>query len=301
MPARTRSAAARRHACYAVSPERLPPQSCARWRCSSRARAGELVDALRARMKAAAQALRFEEAARLRDQLFAIERSLERQKIATTETIDQDVFGLPPRGGPAADLRALRPAGPAQRRTGVPVHRPGVPRRRAARQLREPLLRRGQLRPRRGAAPAAAGGRAARRWPSCSPRSAGGGCACSCPSAARSSELVEMARRTPSRRFSDAAPEPGRDGGGPRAARRTRSHLAALPRRMECFDISHFQGASIVAAQVAMTDGELDRARYRRFRIKRVQAQDDFASHVRGGHPPAAARAGGRPTCPTCW
>jgi excinuclease ABC subunit C len=47
---------------------------------------------------------------------------------------------------------------------------------------------------------------------------------------------------------------------------------------MECFDISHFQGSSIVASQVAMTEGELDRARYRHFRIKSVQAQDDFAS-----------------------
>jgi len=57
-----------------------------------------------------------------------------------------------------------------------------------------------------------------------------------------------------------------------------RLYLTAVPRRMECFDISHFQGASIVASQVAMTDGELDRSRYRRFRIKSVQAQDDFAS-----------------------
>src|SRR5262249_2152321 len=54
----------------------------------------ELLDALRTRMKAAAQDLRFEQAARLRDQLFAIERSLERQKIATTEAVDQDVFGF---------------------------------------------------------------------------------------------------------------------------------------------------------------------------------------------------------------
>jgi excinuclease ABC subunit C len=59
---------------------------------------------------------------------------------------------------------------------------------------------------------------------------------------------------------------------------RDRLHLAAVPRRMECFDISHFQGASIVASQVAMTDGELDKSRYRHFRIKSVQAQDDFAS-----------------------
>jgi excinuclease ABC subunit C len=59
---------------------------------------------------------------------------------------------------------------------------------------------------------------------------------------------------------------------------RDRLHLSRLPRRIECFDISHFQGSSIVASQVAMTDGDLDRARYRRFRIKSVQVQDDFAS-----------------------
>src|SRR5215468_793277 len=57
-------------------------------------KAGELVEALRARMKAAVENLRFEDAARVRDQLFAIERSLERQKIAVTEPLDQDVFSL---------------------------------------------------------------------------------------------------------------------------------------------------------------------------------------------------------------
>jgi excinuclease ABC subunit C len=50
-------------------------------------RGRELLDLLAFRMKAAAQGQRFEQAARLRDQLFAIERSLERQKIATTEPI----------------------------------------------------------------------------------------------------------------------------------------------------------------------------------------------------------------------
>src|SRR5262249_41222611 len=56
----------------------------------------ELLDALRTRMKTAAQELRFEQAARLRDQLFAIERSLERQKIATTGTTAQAALGYHP-------------------------------------------------------------------------------------------------------------------------------------------------------------------------------------------------------------
>jgi excinuclease ABC subunit C len=55
-------------------------------------------------------------------------------------------------------------------------------------------------------------------------------------------------------------------------------NLRNLPRRMECFDISHFQGSSIVASQVAVTDGETDKSRYRRFKIKTLEKQDDFAS-----------------------
>jgi excinuclease ABC subunit C len=47
---------------------------------------------------------------------------------------------------------------------------------------------------------------------------------------------------------------------------------------MECYDISHFQGSSIVASQVAVTDGETDKSRYRRYKIKTLEKQDDFAS-----------------------
>jgi excinuclease ABC subunit C len=57
-------------------------------------KANELVEGLRLRMKRASQELKFEEAARIRDQLAAIERSLERQQVATTDFKDQDVFAF---------------------------------------------------------------------------------------------------------------------------------------------------------------------------------------------------------------
>ena len=47
---------------------------------------------------------------------------------------------------------------------------------------------------------------------------------------------------------------------------------------MECFDISHQQGTSIVASQVASVDTEPDPASYRRYRLKTVTQNDDFAS-----------------------
>jgi excinuclease ABC subunit C len=53
--------------------------------------------------------------------------------------------------------------------------------------------------------------------------------------------------------------------------------LSHLPRRMECFDISHGQGREVVASCVVFTDGVPDKARYRRFKMTNEQ-NDDFAN-----------------------
>src|SRR5690242_9239244 len=66
----------------------------------------ELVDRLRARMRGAAADLRFEEAARARDQLVAVERSLEKQRVLMADDADRDVFGLY-REGPDLVLAVL--------------------------------------------------------------------------------------------------------------------------------------------------------------------------------------------------
>ncbi len=54
--------------------------------------------------------------------------------------------------------------------------------------------------------------------------------------------------------------------------------LAAPPHRIEGFDISNISGTFAVASLVSFRDGRPDRSNYRRFRIKTVQGQDDFAS-----------------------
>jgi excinuclease ABC subunit C len=53
--------------------------------------------------------------------------------------------------------------------------------------------------------------------------------------------------------------------------------LSHLPRRLECFDISHGQGREVVASCVVFTDGVPDKARYRRFKMTNEQ-NDDFAN-----------------------
>src|SRR5882762_336984 len=54
--------------------------------------------------------------------------------------------------------------------------------------------------------------------------------------------------------------------------------LAGPPQRIEGFDISNISGTFAVASLVSFRNGRPDRANYRRFRIKTVEGQDDFAS-----------------------
>lgn len=56
--------------------------------------------------------------------------------------------------------------------------------------------------------------------------------------------------------------------------------LKNSPRRIECFDISHFSGEATVASQVVFIDGEPKKSEYRRFRIKTLEKGkiDDFAA-----------------------
>lgn len=55
-------------------------------------------------------------------------------------------------------------------------------------------------------------------------------------------------------------------------------HLKSLPRRMECYDISHISGTNKVASMVVFKDGKPSKKDYRKFKIKTVKGSNDFAS-----------------------
>ena len=54
--------------------------------------------------------------------------------------------------------------------------------------------------------------------------------------------------------------------------------LPEPPKRIECFDISHIQGAETVASMVVWEDGKMKKTDYRKFIIRSVEGVDDFAS-----------------------
>ena len=55
-------------------------------------------------------------------------------------------------------------------------------------------------------------------------------------------------------------------------------NLPEAPRRIECFDISHIQGTDKVASMVVWEDGKMKKSDYRKFIIRTVVGNDDFAS-----------------------
>jgi excinuclease ABC subunit C len=75
--------------------------------------------------------------------------------------------------------------------------------------------------------------------------------------------------------------------------------LPAIPRRIECFDISTIQGADTVASMVVCEDGRMRKGEYRKFRIRGVAGSDKPAAtnaqpsflNARGAPPPLAAAA----------
>ena len=236
-------------------------------------REGELVDRLRRRMQEAASAQRFEDAARVRDQLVAVERSLEKQRVLMSDEADRDVFGLY-REGPELVLAVLSmrrgklqdartypfrhqefPAeetlssflalyyeqNPAPEEVLLPLEVEG------AWALAEVLSdRRGRkvklLTPQRGA----------------------------------KADLLEVAARNAAQGFKSWHEKDERRDEALAALTRA-LHLAREPRWMECYDISTFQGALAVGSGVSMKDGEPDKASYRRYKVKGVAGQDDFA------------------------
>ena len=59
---------------------------------------------------------------------------------------------------------------------------------------------------------------------------------------------------------------------------RVKLHLRNAPKLIECYDISNLQGAMVVGSQATFDEGEPQKALYRRYRIRTVEGQDDFAS-----------------------
>src|SRR2546428_127150 len=98
--------------------------------------------------------------------------------------------------------------------------------------------------------------------------------------AAEMRNMIEDVRRTtkPTRRFTRHSLPSAIDPLAEVQALADALRLPRLPRVMECFDISNISTTHVVASMVCFRDGVPDKDCYRRYRVRTVEGQDDFAS-----------------------
>ena len=235
----------------------------------------ELVRDIDGRMKGASGELEYERAAVYRDQLRAVERAQEEQRVAGVQKSDQDVIGfhrqgdqvevavLSMRGGRLVSVRTL-----ALRRVAVPndemlaaflrqhyAERTSLPdevlvpvtiemSEALEELLSENRKRRVQVvEPKRGA----------------------------------KAKLLDLARENAEHAFNEK--ERAREDVEARLEELQRQlRLPVLPRRIECVDISHTGGEETVAVFVALQNGVPAKERYRSFRVKGGGGGDDYAA-----------------------
>jgi excinuclease ABC subunit C len=233
----------------------------------------QLVRQLQNRMEVAADALHFEDAARLRDKIRAIERTQERQQMVAHWGADQDIVGMYREGGfIEAQVLFVRQGKLTGNQTYsfedfelpdeevvealltqfyqgeryipdeilVPVDLEDAEVR--AEYLGERKGKRAEIfRPQRG----------------------------------DKLRLLQMAAENAAQSFRERQ-DADRKRERMSEELQRRLHLRNAPKRIECFDISNIQGRVAVGSMVTFDEGEPDKNRYRRFRIKTVPGADDF-------------------------
>lgn len=241
----------------------------------------ELTDGLAARMKTAADELEFEVAARLRDQLRAIETTLTAQQVVGTAALDQDAIGMYREGGQVEfavlHVRQGKLLG-SQAYSAKGLEHPDsevladfV----SSYYAKAPLLPDEVLLPapiaEDDAAPLAAWLRERK----------GKKVALLTPERGDRRKLTRLADRNAASNFVTRRNR-AEDREAALERLRLRLQLSKLPRVIECFDVSHIQGSDTVASMVVFADGVPDKSRYRSFRVKGLGAGDDEA-HLRQG------------------
>jgi len=238
-------------------------------------KADELTGQLTGRMKDASGKLEFERAAQLRDQLHAIERSLEKQRTVLGDLLDQDVLGFY-REGPALEIHFLffrngRLTGGRSFGFG----KQEFPSEELLSSFLDQYYESGAFIPKELLLPVHLADAEMREvWLS---EKKGERVRVHVPERGEKVRLVEMAMENARQSYEEKA-RSQKSQLEALTRLQSRLRLPRLPRRIECFDISTFQGQLTVGSQVVFSDGEPDKSGYRLFKVRGEAAGDDFAS-----------------------
>jgi excinuclease ABC subunit C len=250
----------------------------------------ELLDRLSARMKDAALRTEFELAAEIRDQIRALEVTLQEQRVVSADFVDQDVVGyhrdgialeivvMSIRAGKLSGNRAFSFSGQEFPDAELISSFIGLYYDMGASvpdelllpiEIEDAALKAEWLAERR-AAQAVAGTRRTK-------------VEVLVPQRGDRRKLIDLARKNAAASFASRR-NARADTELALGKLQKRLKLARLPRTIECYDVSHIQGFATVASMVVFVDGRPDKARYRTYKVRAPAAatgdrkNDDFAS-----------------------
>lgn len=240
----------------------------------------ELVKRLTRRMEEASEKLEFERAAELRDQLRAVQKVLEKQKVISSGTEDQDAVAMA-RGVDECSVMVFFIRG------GKLLGREHFMLRGTEGESREEIItafikqyyNRADFIPREVLVSAIQPEetRVIAEWLS---RRKGARVQIKVPARGEKKKLIEMVEKNALLALEEAQLETAfrREGSEDINILGRELGLSKTPYRIECFDISNTQGAEQVASMAVFEEGKPAPDQYRRFKIKTVQGPNDFAS-----------------------
>lgn len=238
-------------------------------------RSAELKGRLADKMNSASGELEFELAARYRDQIQAIDRVMEPQSAEVAHRLDQDAYGYY-REGDRIVIQAMHVRrGKLESTRSFDFKDHEVPTAELFSSFLNLYYQGGGVIPHEVLLPVEIEDAAALGEMLGDLR--GTKVAVLTPVRGRKRELVEGAARNAENSFLKAQT---RDGHAADLVDKLQSRLklSNTPTRIECYDISNFQGKQIVGSMVVFDEGEPDKASYRHFKIRTTDKQDDFAS-----------------------
>ena len=235
----------------------------------------ELLREMREQMKAHADRLEFEDAARMRDRVRAIEKTVERQTVLHHWGIDQDVFGLYREGGFIEAIVLMVRGGKLTNTHSWDFQDLEFADQDVFADLLTQYYSGARNIPDEVILPVALEDADVRAELLTEKRDKK--VEFLVPQRGDKLRLLEMAMENArqsfaSRRDNEVTREKMLDD------LRTKLHLKNTPKRMECYDISNLQGTMVVGSQVTFDEGEPRKDLYRRYRIRSFEGQDDFAS-----------------------
>lgn len=240
-------------------------------------RGDELLDSLKARMYEASEDMEFERAANFRDQIISIQRALERQMAVTAERVDRDVIGYWREGERLTIQLLFVRAGKLEGTRAFSYKQQEFPDHELISSFLNLYYAAGNFIPKEILVPVELEESELEAYEELLSELKGQKVSVIHPQRGAKRALISMATENAKSSFESEHDKEERTQDLLESLQE-RLGLSHYPERIECFDISNFQGKQIVASMVVFEGGVPNKNEYRRYKMREVTSQDDFAS-----------------------